>query len=189
MIVVHRGAGDDGYPLRHTGSSRDEHCDHQIIWRFILSRTTAGPSKQLFAGRFQLSGDRVVAEEEKTEGRAERAELPALSKAEIRGSKRICVFRPARSSDVYPARILVTRLFHGGFNLCNHEEVTSTLRVNSALGVAGRCIKIRLMTNLKGRVALVTGASRGVGRGVAIELAEAGVIVYVTGRTGSGIIS
>jgi len=39
------------------------------------------------------------------------------------------------------------------------------------------------MADLKGRVALVTGASRGVGRGIAEGLAEAGATVYVTGRT------
>ena len=37
--------------------------------------------------------------------------------------------------------------------------------------------------NLSSRVALVAGASRGVGRGVAIALGEAGATVYVTGRT------
>jgi dehydrogenase/reductase SDR family protein 1 len=42
------------------------------------------------------------------------------------------------------------------------------------------------MANLDGFVALVTGASRGVGRGVARELADAGARVYATGRTIAG---
>ena len=42
------------------------------------------------------------------------------------------------------------------------------------------------MTSLNGQVALVTGATRGVGRGVALELAAAGAIVYATGRSASG---
>ncbi len=37
--------------------------------------------------------------------------------------------------------------------------------------------------DLEGKVALVTGASRGAGRGTAVALGEAGAIVYCTGRT------
>ena len=39
------------------------------------------------------------------------------------------------------------------------------------------------MGSLSGRVAVVTGASRGVGKGIALALAAEGATVYVTGRT------
>jgi dehydrogenase/reductase SDR family protein 1 len=39
------------------------------------------------------------------------------------------------------------------------------------------------MKTLAGKIAVVTGASRGVGRGIAIGLGEAGATVYVTGRS------
>ncbi|RNB82408.1 SDR family oxidoreductase [Brevibacillus fluminis] len=39
------------------------------------------------------------------------------------------------------------------------------------------------MKPLQGKVALVAGATRGAGRGIAIELGAAGATVYVTGRT------
>ena len=39
------------------------------------------------------------------------------------------------------------------------------------------------MGSLDGQIAVVTGASRGIGRGVAIGLGEQGATVYVTGRS------
>ncbi|MFM1653283.1 SDR family NAD(P)-dependent oxidoreductase [Brevibacillus sp. B_LB10_24] len=39
------------------------------------------------------------------------------------------------------------------------------------------------MNSLDGKIALVTGGSRGAGRAIAVELAKAGATVYVTGRS------
>jgi NAD(P)-dependent dehydrogenase (short-subunit alcohol dehydrogenase family) len=42
------------------------------------------------------------------------------------------------------------------------------------------------MPTLNGTIALVTGASRGAGRGIALELGQAGATVYITGRSVEG---
>ena len=42
---------------------------------------------------------------------------------------------------------------------------------------------MKTIPSLAGKVAVVTGASRGVGAGVATLLGEQGATVYVTGRT------
>jgi dehydrogenase/reductase SDR family protein 1 len=36
---------------------------------------------------------------------------------------------------------------------------------------------------LSGRICVVTGASKGIGRGIAVQLGEAGATVYITGRS------
>ena len=46
-----------------------------------------------------------------------------------------------------------------------------------------RCEGVTEMRPLEGKVAWVAGATRGAGRGIAIELGAAGAIVYVTGRS------
>jgi len=46
--------------------------------------------------------------------------------------------------------------------------------------------RIALMKTLEGKIALVAGATRGAGRGIAVALGEAGATVYCTGRSSRG---
>ncbi|EDM14276.1 dehydrogenase/reductase (SDR family) member 1, isoform CRA_c [Rattus norvegicus] len=39
-----------------------------------------------------------------------------------------------------------------------------------------------MIMTMKGQVCVVTGASRGIGRGIALQLCQAGATVYITGR-------
>jgi NAD(P)-dependent dehydrogenase (short-subunit alcohol dehydrogenase family) len=50
----------------------------------------------------------------------------------------------------------------------------------------GRGAHHRMETSLAGKVALVAGATRGAGRGIAVQLGAAGATVYCTGRTSGG---
>lgn len=47
----------------------------------------------------------------------------------------------------------------------------------------GSPLQASLQGSLEGKVALVTGASRGAGKGIALALGRAGMTVYLTGRT------
>lgn len=70
------------------------------------------------------------------------------------------------------------------FLRCLQDNPRNAVHNDNSLGrTAGRELREKLMKSLTGKVALVTGASRGVGKGVALGLGEAGATVYVTGRT------
>src|SRR5260221_10288342 len=47
-------------------------------------------------------------------------------------------------------------------------------------------MEVIMAQSLKGKVALVAGATRGAGRGIAVELGAAGATVYCTGRSTAG---
>src|SRR5918997_3376185 len=53
-------------------------------------------------------------------------------------------------------------------------------------GFCGDRKEDRMAPRLSGKVALVAGATRGAGRGIALELGAEGATVYVTGRSGGG---
>ena len=63
-----------------------------------------------------------------------------------------------------------------------YATVSERNDVNRVVGVGGKCLH-GAMGTLDGKVAVVLGASRGIGKGIAIEAALAGAVVYVTGRT------
>jgi NAD(P)-dependent dehydrogenase (short-subunit alcohol dehydrogenase family) len=57
---------------------------------------------------------------------------------------------------------------------------------SSSLLLLGRAISESLFGNVALMIALVTGGTRGGGRGIAVELGAAGATVYVTGRSSAG---
>jgi dehydrogenase/reductase SDR family protein 1 len=53
---------------------------------------------------------------------------------------------------------------------------------NTSTFAVCRAMTSSLIRPLEGQIALVTGASRGIGRGIALQLGQAGATVYITGR-------
>jgi len=63
-------------------------------------------------------------------------------------------------------------------------EFLVLLLAGAAFYISRHCVSpANLEPSLAGQVAIVTGASRGIGKGLAVGLGEAGALVYVTGRT------
>src|SRR5450759_1620675 len=73
-------------------------------------------------------------------------------------------------------------LDHRRFRSVCAQNLTSAQPQASILGLTGG----NDMTALAGKVAIVAGATRGAGRGIACMLGEAGAIVYCTGRSVRG---
>jgi NAD(P)-dependent dehydrogenase (short-subunit alcohol dehydrogenase family) len=66
----------------------------------------------------------------------------------------------------------------------NFRLVTNPFSAPARCTISINPSEARIMgTALKGKVALVAGATRGAGRGIAVELGAAGATVYATGRT------
>jgi NAD(P)-dependent dehydrogenase (short-subunit alcohol dehydrogenase family) len=61
--------------------------------------------------------------------------------------------------------------------------------VNPLAKVSRKATEKRPKRTLRGKIALVAGATRGAGRGIAIALGEAGAIVYCTGRSSRKTLS
>lgn len=68
-------------------------------------------------------------------------------------------------------------------SFCRLSLIVAVVAVLYALFIRRQFSPEHLDTALAGRVAIVTGASRGIGRGIAIGLGEAKATVYITGRT------
>ena len=95
-----------------------------------------------------------------------------------------------------PIRGIVGNTERTPLDECGHvyKELDEVLRVlesgrnraRRAAAVSGRehqGDRLTHQSSLEGKVALVAGATRGAGRGIAVELGAAGATVYVTGRT------
>nr|XP_032813377.1 dehydrogenase/reductase SDR family member 1 isoform X1 [Petromyzon marinus]XP_032813378.1 dehydrogenase/reductase SDR family member 1 isoform X1 [Petromyzon marinus] len=61
-------------------------------------------------------------------------------------------------------------------------RVVMTADLASEYGFKDVDVLLVMAGSLSGQVCIVTGASRGIGKGIALQLAEAGATVYITGR-------
>jgi NAD(P)-dependent dehydrogenase (short-subunit alcohol dehydrogenase family) len=72
--------------------------------------------------------------------------------------------------------------YHG----CAHNLLAPDAGMTRQHDIANMAKKRAFQKSLTGRVALVAGATRGAGRGIARALGEAGATIYCTGRSVKG---
>lgn len=67
--------------------------------------------------------------------------------------------------------------------LLRNSAILAIIAVGLVLLIPSSFKAANLEASLTGQVAIVTGGSRGVGKGIAVGLGEAGATIYITGRT------